>query len=93
MSTFEAKELGGYLCIGEEIVKQLISLTFKPMNPDALTEEDIALLFAKNPKLIGNVDEFISWYYLDYSVNEDEAVGKRYNLIQARNWKRMVGYE
>jgi hypothetical protein len=91
--TFTAKALGDYLCIFEESVKQLIALTLTPMNPDALTEENVALLLVKNPNLIGTVDEFVSWYYLDYSIDAAEATGKRYNLIQARNWKRMVGYE
>jgi hypothetical protein len=91
--TFTAEALGDYLCVGEATVKQLIARTFTPMNPNALTEKDINTLFDKNPKLIGNVDEFISWYYLDFSVDKDEAAHKRYALVQDRNWRLVTGYE
>jgi hypothetical protein len=93
MSTFTSKALNDYLCLSEPNVQLLIAKSFIQMDPDALTEENIATLFNKNPKLIGSVDEFVSWYYLDYCVDEAEATGKRYDLIQDRNWRRMAGYE
>jgi hypothetical protein len=91
--TFTATALGDYLCIGIEGVRLLIGLTFKPMDPNALTEEDINIIFNTNPNLTGNADEFISWYYLDYSVDKNEAANKRYTIVRDRNWKRVTGYE
>jgi hypothetical protein len=91
--TFTAEALGDYLCIGIDGVRLLINSSFISMNPNALTEKDINTLFDKNPKLLGNLDEFISWYYLDYSVDKDEAAHKRYALVQDRNWRLVTGYE
>jgi hypothetical protein len=92
MSTFTAKALGEYLCISEDVVKHIIASTFTPMNPAALTEGNISLLFTRNSRFIGNLDEFISWYYLEYSVDEIEAADKRYALIQDHNWKQAMGW-
>lgn len=92
-NTFTAIALGDFLCIGMDGVRLLINSSFAPMNPNALTEENIKLLFSKYPKLIGDPDEFISWYYLDYSVDKDDAANKRYVLVQDRNWRYITGYE
>jgi hypothetical protein len=92
-NTFTAEALGDYLCVGEATVKQLIACTFTPMNPDEITEDNIRLILVKNPKLIGDLDEFISWYYLEYNVDKVEAIKKRYDFIQDRNWRRVTGYD
>jgi hypothetical protein len=91
--TFTAEELGEYLCVSEDVVNFLINSAHLNMNSNALTEKDIKLILDKNPKLIGDLTEFISWYYLEYSVDEVEATDKRYALVQQYNWYQAMGWQ